>query len=321
MDKLRTMNAFCLVSELGSFAAAAERLKLSGPMVSKQIAHLEQRLGVALLNRTTRKVSLTEAGRHYYPRCKQLLNDLGELEELTNQIDHLPKGVLRINVPVDFGMMYMVSMVEAYRTRYPKVDVHLVLENRHIDLNDGIYDIVIRITDEPDVDVIGKIVRTTELCTYASPGYLEQHGEPVTIDALEQHRCLQFLGTPHGENWIFQTGRTIRSFTPRWCFASNNGNVLCQAAEKGLGIFQAPDITVAPYLLSGALREILRPYRVPSLPIYAMYLARRYVPIKIKSFIEFLVDYFKKVPCPPAAVRGPAEGPAVQDDKMRRLLR
>jgi DNA-binding transcriptional LysR family regulator len=304
MDKLKSMNAFCLVSELGSFAAAAERLNLSGPMVSKHVAHLEQRLGVCLLNRTTRKVSLTEAGRVYYPRCKQLLNGLTELEEMTNQIDHLPKGLLRINAPVDFGMMYMVSAVEEYKKLYPNVDIHLILDNRYVDLNDGIYDILIRITDEPDVDVIGKTFRTTEICTYASPDYLEKHGEPLSVDALQEHQCLQFLGTPHGENWIFQNGKSIRTFIPRWCFASNNGNVLCQAAAKGMGIFQAPDITAAPYVHTGALKEILAPYRVPSLPIYAMYVSRRYVPIKIKSFVEFLTDYFSKIHQPNARNNG-----------------
>lgn len=295
MDKLKSMTAFCLVTELGSFAAAAQRLTLSGPMVSKHIGHLEQHLGICLLNRTTRKVNLTEAGRLYYPRCKQLLNDLTELEELTNQIDQLPKGLLRINAPIDFGLMHLVSAIDEYRKVYDKVDIHLVLENRSIDLNDGMYDIVIRVTDEPELDVVGKIIKTTELCTYAAPDYLKQYGEPLTIDALQEHRCLQFLGTPHGESWIFQHGKSIRSFMPRWCFASNNGNVLCQAAGKGMGIFQAPDSTVAPFLQSGALQEILRPYRVPSLPIYAMYLSRRSVPVKIRSFIEFLSDYFAQI--------------------------
>lgn len=295
MDKLKSMTAFCLVSELGSFAAAAERLNLSGPMVSKLVGRLEENLSVCLLNRTTRKISLTDAGRQYYPRCKQVLNDLTELEELTKQIDHLPKGLLRINAPIDFGMMHMVSAVEKYRDAFPGVDIHLILDNRSVDLNDGVYDIVIRITDEPDFDVIGKIIRTTELCTYASPGYLERYGEPFSIDALKDHQCLKFLGTPHGDQWIFQNGKSVRSFSPACCFASNNANVLCQAAEKGMGIFQAPDITVAPYLDSGALQEILRPYRVPSLPIYAMYLSRRYVPIKIKSFIVFLTDYFAEI--------------------------
>ncbi len=304
MDKLKSMGAFCLVTESGSFAAAAERLKLSGPMVSKHIAQLERHLGVCLLNRTTRKVSLTEAGRQFYPRCRQLLNDLTELEELTNQIDHLPKGLLRINAPIDFGMMHMVAAVDQYRKDYADVDIHLVLDNRHVDLVDGIYDIAIRITDEPDIDLVGKIIRTTELCTYASPGYLEQYGEPRSVDALKVHRCLQFLGNPHGESWIFQNGKSIRSVMPRWCFASNNGSVLCQAAAKGMGIFQAPDITVAPYLHSGALKEILRPYRVPSLPIYAMYLSRRTVPIKIKSFIEFLAGYFSIQPDSSRTING-----------------
>ncbi len=291
------MTAFCWVAEFGSFTAAAERLDLSGPMVSKHIAHLEQHLGVCLLIRTTRKVNLTEAGRLYYSRCRQLLNDLTELEDMTSQIDQMPKGLLKINAPIDFGMMHMVAAIEAYKIDFSNVDIQLVLENNYVDLNDGTFDIVIRITDEPDIHAIGKIIRTTELCTYASPGYLEKYGDPMTIDALENHQCLQFLGTPHGDSWIFQSERKIQSVTPQWCFASNNGSVLCQAAEKGMGIFQAPDITVEPYLNSGVLKRILSPYRVPSLPIYAMYLSRRYIPIKIKSFIKFLIGYFDKTSC------------------------
>ena len=119
MDKIKSMTAFCCVADLGSFVAAAEKLNLSGPMVSKHVAHLEQQLGVCLLNRTTRKVNLTETGRQYYSRCKQLLNDLTELEELTSQTEHLPKGLLKINVPVDFGMMHMLSAIDAYKKNLP----------------------------------------------------------------------------------------------------------------------------------------------------------------------------------------------------------
>lgn len=298
MDKLKSMKSFCSVVELGSFASAAERLNLSGPMISKHIAYLEQNLGVCLLNRTTRKVNLTDTGRQYYSRCKQLLNDLSELEESTNQIDHQPKGLLKINAPVDFGMMHMVAAVDAYKKIFPQVNVHLALENRYVDLNDGAFDIVIRITDEPNFNAIGKIIKTTELCTYASPDYLENYGEPTTIESLHNHRCSQFLGTPHGENWIFQVDGVIRSFTTQWCFASNSGGVLCQAGEKSMGIFQAPDITVQPYLNSGALKKILIPYRVPSFPIYAMYLSRRYIPIKIRSFIQHLTEYFENLGFP-----------------------
>ena len=292
MDKIKSMTAFCWVAELGSFAASAERLNLSSPMVSKHIAHLEQHLGVCLLNRTTRKVNLTETGRQYYSRCKQLLSDLTELEASTSQIDHLPKGRLRINAPVDFGMMHMVAAIDVYNQTYPDVDIHLVLENRFVDLNDGVFDIVIRITDNPDSHSIGKVIRTTKLCTYASPDYLEKHGEPTTLEALHSHHCLHFLGTPHGENWIFQTHDNIQNFTTQWCFASNNGGILCQAAVRGMGIFQAPDVTVGPYLNSGELKKILSHFQVQSLPIYAMYLSRRFAPIKIQSFIKFMTGYF-----------------------------
>lgn len=294
MDKLKSMAAFCCVAETASFAATAERFNVSGPMISKRVSWLEREVGVTLLNRTTRKVSLTEAGRAYYARCRQLLDELDRLEEDTARVDRLPRGALKINVPVDFGTLHMVAAIDAYRKHYPEVEPHLFLENRPVDLHDGIFDVVIRVTDTPDVDAVGKVIRTTRLCTYASPGYLRSCGEPLSIEDLAEHQCLRFLGTPHGDHWIFQAGASIRHFTPRWCFSSNSGSVLCQAAAAGAGIFQAPDITVAPYLESGRLTEILCEHRVPSMPIYAMYLSRRIVPVRIRSFVDFLRDYFNR---------------------------
>ena len=262
MDKLKCMTAFCQVAELSSFTEAADKLDLSGPMVSKQVAQLEQYLGLRLLNRTTRKVSLTETGRQYYARCKQLISDLTETEDLARAIEHQPKGLLKINAPIDFGMMHMAAVVGSYKKAFPEVNVQLILDNKYVDLNDGLFDIVIRITDQPDNDAIGKVIQTTELCCYASPGYLDKHGEP----------------------------RTIQIIQPRWHFASNNGNVLCQAAERGMGVIQVPDITASPYLSSGSLKPVLAPYRVRSLPIYAMYLSRRFQPARIKSFTRFLAS-------------------------------
>ena len=290
MDKLKCMTAFCQVAELSSFAGAADRLDLSGPMVSKQVAQLEQYLGLRLLNRTTRKVSLTETGRQYYARCKQLISDLTETEDLARAIEHQPKGLLKINAPIDFGMMHMAAVVGSYKKAFPEVNVQLILDNKYVDLNDGLFDIVIRITDQPDNDAVGKVIQTTELCCYASAGYLDKHGEPRTIKDLQNHHCLQFLGTPQEDDWIFRTENRIQIIQPRWHFASNNGNVLCQAAERGMGVIQVPDITASPYLSSGSLKPVLAPYRVRSLPIYAMYLSRRFQPARIKSFTRFLAS-------------------------------
>ncbi len=292
MDKLNNMQVFCRIVELGTFAAVAREMNLSAMMISKYMAQLEESLGVGLLNRTTRQISLTEAGELYYHRSKQLLDDFSELDETTSQLGRNIKGTLKVRAPIDFGGLYMVPVVEAYQHNYPNVKVLMTLHNSHVNLSEGGFDLSILVTDTLDLGIVAKKIAETRLCTYASPDYLANYGKPETIDELSSHRCLHYIDTPHKDAWIFKVGTEEVKIKPHWHFASNNGRALCQAAALGMGITQAPEISVANYLAQGQLVEILQDFRIPSLPIYATYLQRRFLPAKLSTFVEFLCAYF-----------------------------
>ncbi len=292
MDKLKNMQVFCRIVELGTFSAVAREMNLSAMMISKYIAQLEKSLSVSLLNRTTRKLSLSEAGESYYHRCKQLLEDLSELEESTTELGSTVKGRIKISVSIDFGGLYMVPAIEAYQRMYPDVSILMSLENSYINLSDGNFDLNIRVTDALEPGVIAKKIAKTHLGTYASPAYLNEMGCPQQINDLHTHRCLHYVDTPHREYWIFsQQGQNIR-IKPRWHFASNNGRVLSQAAALGMGIVQAPELSVKNYLQSGELVEILTETRLTSLAVYAIYLQRRFLPAKLTTFTDFLMQHF-----------------------------
>lgn len=292
MNKLNNIQVFCRIVELGTFAAVAREMNLSAMMISKYLAQLEESLGVALLNRTTRQISLTEAGEVYYLRSKQLLEDFSELDEFTSQLGRYVKGTLKISAPIDFGGLYMVPAIEAYRREYPDVKIAMTLHNSHVNLSEGNFDISILVTDSLDLGVVARKISETRLCTYASPEYLAKHGRPKHIDELQDHRCLLYMDTPHKDYWIFRNGSEETKIRIDWQFASNNGRALCQAASLGMGITQAPEISVMNYLSQASLVEILSEFRIPSLAIYATYLQRRFLPAKLTTFVDFLVDYF-----------------------------
>ncbi len=294
MDKFNNMQVFCRIVELGTFSAVAKEMKLSTMMISKYMAHLESSLGVALLSRTTRSLSLTSAGEAYYQRSKQLLEDLAELEASTAQLGERVKGQIKISAPIDFGGIYMVPAIEGYLKAYPEVKVLMCLDNKPPNLRDGSFDISLLVTDKLDPGVVARKIAETELCTYASPRYLAEKGYPLNIDDLIQHQCLHYVDTPHGEYWLFNVDGALKKIKLDWVLASNNGRALCQAAAMGMGIVQAPRLSVISYLNNGDLVEILQDFRRPALSIYATYLQRRFYPAKLTSFIDFLLGYFER---------------------------
>ena len=245
MDKLNNIQVFCRIVELGTFAAVAREMNLSAMMISKYMAQLEESLGVALLNRTTRQISLTEAGEIYYYRSKQLMDDFSELDETTSQLGRHVKGTLKISAPIDFGGLYMVPAIDAYQRKYPDVKILMTLHNSHVDLSKGSFDLSILVTDSLDLGVVARKIAETRLCTYASPVYLAEYGKPEHIDQLSSHRCLHYIDTPHKDYWLFNVGTEEIKIKPNWHFASNNGRALCQAAALGMGITQAPEISAA----------------------------------------------------------------------------
>jgi len=294
MDKFNNMRVFCRIVELGTFSAVAKELKLSTMMISKYIAQLEASLGVVLLHRTTRSLSLTSAGEAYYNRSKQLLEDLADLEASTAQLGERVKGTIKISASIDFGGMYMVPAIERYLKQYPEVKILMSLDNKPPNLRVGSIDISLLVTDTLDPGVVARKIAETELCTYAAPTYLAEKGYPQTIDELSHHQCLHYVDTPHGEFWLFNVDGELKKIKSDWVLASNNGRALCQAAALGMGIVQAPRLSVAPYLQSGELVEILRQYRRPAIAIYATYLQRRFYPAKLTTFIDFLLEYFER---------------------------
>ena len=294
MDKLNNMQVFCRIVELGTFSAVAKEMKLSPMMISKYMAQLEASLGVVLLNRTTRSLNLTSAGEAYYNRSKQLLEDLDELEASTMQLEERVKGQIKISAPIDFGGIYMVPAIEQFLRNYPEIKILMSLDNKPPNLRDGSFDISLLVTNKLDPGVVARKIAETELCTYASPGYLAEKGCPKTIDDLTQHQCLHYVDTPHGEYWLFNVDDGLKKIKTDWVLASNNGRALCQAAALGMGIVQAPRLSVVSYLQSGELVEILQEYRRPELAVYATYLQRRFYPAKLTAFIDFLLAYFER---------------------------
>lgn len=294
MDKFNNMQVFCRIVELGTFSAVAKEMKLSTMMISKYMAQLEASLGVILLNRTTRSLSLTSAGEAFYHRSKQLLEDLAELEASTAQLGERVKGQIKISAPIDFGGIYMVPVIEQYLRQYPEVKISMSLDNKPPNLRDGHFDISLLVTDKLDPGVVARKIAETELCTYASPAYLADKGQPNCIEDLLRHRCLHYVDTPHGDYWMFNVDGEPKRIKTDWALASNNGRALCQAAALGMGIVQAPRLSVVPYLESGELVEILRDYRRPTVAIYATYLQRRFYPAKLTSFVDFLLAYFER---------------------------
>lgn len=294
MDKFNNMQVFCRIVELGTFSAVAKEMKCSTMMISKYMAQLEASLGVVLLHRTTRSLSLTSAGEAYYNRSRQLLEDLADLEASTALMAERVKGQIKISAPIDFGGMYMVPVIEQFLQHYPEIKVLMTLDNKPPNLRIGSFDISLLVTDTLDPGVVARKIAETELCTYASPAYLTENGCPQRIEELAAHRCLHYVDTPHGDYWLFNVDGEARKIKVDWLLASNNGRALCQAAALGMGIVRAPKLSVAPYLKSGELVEILRDYHRPGLAIYATYLQRRFYPAKLTAFIDFLMQYFEK---------------------------
>lgn len=294
MDKFNNMQVFCRIVELGTLSAVARELNCSAMMISKYMAQLEASLGVVLLNRTTRSLSLTSAGEAYYNRSRQLLEDLADLEASTAQMGERVKGHIKISAPIDFGGIYMVPVIEQFLLRYPEVKVMMTLDNKPPNLRIGSFDISLLVTDTLDPGVVARKIAETELCTFASPQYLAEHGCPQTIEDLAAHRCLHYVDTPHGDFWLFNVDGEIKKIKSDWLLSSNNGRALCQAAALGMGIVRAPRFSAAAYLQNGELLEIFCDYPRPALAIYATYLQRRFYPAKLSRFVEFLLEYFEK---------------------------
>ena len=289
------MTAFVRVVEHGSFARAAERLSMSTSAVSRQVAELEAHLDARLLNRTTRRISLTEAGRSFFERSIQLLADLEEAEGDARTAGVTPKGRLRLTCGVSFGERRLAPVIAAFGARYPELSFELDLSDRVVDLVEEGYDLAVRIGTGGPPGLVSRVLGHSQLVCCASPAYLAAHGMPEHPRDLARHRCLEYSYVAPGVVWNFRdaSGEThnVRIAGP---VRANNGRMLVELAALGAGIVLEPDFIVEPEVQAGRLRMLLPGFEPPRTPIAAVYPSRRHLSSKVRAFVDYLAACFAR---------------------------
>lgn len=296
MDKLEAMNAFVKVVALGSYAEAGRALGLTRSAVSKAVMELEQLLGARLLDRTTRRVSATEAGLAYYENCVDILARVEETEMQVSRLHDEPRGVLKLNAPVSFGVLHLGPLIAAFMAQYPDLKIELTLNDRFIDpIEEGV-DVTIRIGILADSSLIARRLAPARRVLVAEPGYVKAFGAPKTPDELVRHRCLNYGHTTTLQRWqLTQAGQTI-GVAINSVMCSNNGDVLRAAALEGQGITKLPTFLVGPDLKAGRLMVVLPDYSPTELGVFALYAPNRYLAAKTRLLIDFLATRFGQQP-------------------------
>ncbi|CUS48052.1 MAG: LysR family transcriptional regulator [Idiomarinaceae bacterium HL-53] len=296
MDRIGAMKAFSTVVAEGSFTQAADRLNTSPQLVSKYVAQLEAHLGVRLLNRTTRKVSLTEAGHQYAQNVKQLLDHIDDVEHQIGAMQTQTSGQLRISAPVSFAIQHLSFMLAEFHKTYPEVVVDLQLNDRKVDIVQEGFDIALRIGQLKSSSLVGKFIAPIKLVLCAAPHYLEQHGTPQHPRELAEHKRLFYSYMENDGSELMQYWLKNSDAHSKQPMLSNNGDVLVKAAIAGLGIALQPTFIAHEALKSGQLIQILKEYSPPPIGLYAVYAHRKLLPRKIRAFLDFSDNYFGNPP-------------------------
>lgn len=286
MNQLAAMEAFVRVAELGSYTKAAEQLGLSRTQLSKLVMQLEEHLKVRLLQRTTRRLHLTEAGERYLARAQGILQELEEAQAELHQGSSQMTGRLRINGPMSFGLRYLSPLVAQFMAQHPELEVRLDLTDRRVDLLEEGYDLAIRIGNLPDSSLVARQLTRCRMLLVAAPAYLAAKGEPKSLDELLHHQGLRYRGS--GGNVQWQLGE--RTLTMAGPLESNNGQVLSDGAEAGLGLAFQPSFLVEDGLRAGRLQVVLAHQVTTSLGVYGIFPVRRHLPAKVSLFLDFLAQ-------------------------------
>jgi DNA-binding transcriptional LysR family regulator len=292
MDKLTSMRAFTRVVQHGSFAAAARELRLSRSAVSKYVIELEQELGSQLLVRTTRSASPTENGQAYYERCIAILADLEEADLAVTRLQSEPRGLLRVNAPMSFGTLHLGRAVADFMERHPQLQIQLVLSDQQIDPVQEGFDVTLRIADLPSSSLIARKIAPARRVVCAAPSYLARRGTPAHPDDLRRHDCLAYGYLATGNQWKLTGADGDHWIHIPWTLCTNNGEVLRDAVVKGRGIALLPTFIVGADLQEGSLRSILTDYTAPEISVYAIYPQTRHLSVKVRLFIDFLLERF-----------------------------
>lgn len=296
MDTVDGMRTFVAVISEGSFSAAAERLGMSPQLVSKYVGQLEARLGARLLNRSTRRLSITEPGQAYYERCQHILAEIDEMESAIGDATVAARGTLRINAPMSFGARHLSRATAEYQREQPEVGVNLALDDRTVDIVSEGFDMAIRIGQLKQSSLVARRLAPIRLVTCASPEYLQARGTPKSPQELESHECLSYAYYSEHDRWQFTRDGESREVRVSGRFSANNGDAILAAALAGMGIVLQPTFIVGDDIRAGRLRRILGDYELPSLNVYAVYAHRQYLSGKVRTFVDFLADYFGSPP-------------------------
>ncbi len=290
MDRLTSLTAFVRVVDTGGFSAAGRRLNMSTTMVSNHVQALEERLGVRLLHRTTRKVSLTEIGKAYYDRCIQILADIEQADDIAGAMQSAPRGTLRIYTATHV-VQFIAPVVSEFLAAYPEVKVDLSMGEGTIDLIEEGFDVAIRLTPPPDSSLIVRSLATWRHVLCCSHGYIETHGRPEQLSELAERNCLRHMNYPYDE-WRFVDRKgTPASVRISGRLVCNSGETLRRAALDGIGIALAAGFLVHDDLESGRLVRLLPEYRPIEFSMIAVYPHRHHLSAKVRTFIDMLVHH------------------------------
>lgn len=296
MDTLDGMRTFATVVAEGSFSRAAERLETSPQLTSKYVGQLETRLGVRLLNRSTRQMSLTEAGRAYYDRVRQVLADIDDMENAVGDLTARARGTLRINAPVSFGGLHLTRAISQYQETQPEVEVDLALNDRVVDIISEGFDLAIRIGQLEESSLVARPLAPVRLVICGAPEYFRRRGVPETPEQLSEHDCLRYTYAADPDRWRFHRDGKLHSVPIAGSFSANNGDALQVAALAGKGIVLQPTFIAGEDLRAGRLQPVLNEYQLPELIAHAVYAHRQYLSAKVRTFVDFLAGYFGSPP-------------------------
>jgi DNA-binding transcriptional LysR family regulator len=295
MENLTDLAVFVRVVELGSFTAAANALEISKAAVSKYVYRLEQRLSARLLHRTTRRLTMTEAGEALFHRSVTALSELADAEQEVARLAGTPRGHLRVTAPVYFGERHIAPLLHKFRKRYPDITLDLDFDNRFIDLVKERFDLALRITALADSSLVARPLAPCPQVVCAAPAYLARQGRPETPGDLRDHDCLSYSLDRTPKEWRFRSARG------RWIAVNVKGSIRCnndialkQAMLDGLGLRQIPRFIVESEIAQGKLVEVLHEYESPPLNIYAVYATRHNLSPKVRVFVDFLAEEFGK---------------------------
>lgn len=295
MDQIEGMRLFVRVAEMGSFASVAQQMGVARSVVTRKVAALETHLGVKLIARSTRRLNLTSVGAGYLEKCREILQLLEAAETEIGEDRQVPRGSIRVGLPLVFGVRYLAPLLLEFCDRHPGIEIDMDFSDRHINLIEEGVDLSIRITDQLGPREVARRLSASRMVVVAAPDYLARRGEPKHPADLSAHECLGYTFSDNAA-WQFMADGQMRGFPVHGRLQANNGEVLLAAAVRGLGIACEPIFIAGPALAAGTVREILADFPVPELGVYAVFPGNRHIPHRVRALADFLADRLGRDP-------------------------